>query len=516
MQLPRTTQIPADDSALLVEIFENSPSFIAILTGKDHVFELVNKAYYQLVGHRDILGMPVLLAIPEVIGQGYIELLDSVYQTGTPFIGTEMRIQLQVTPSTPTVECYVNFVYQARRNVDGEIIGIFAHGVDVTDLVLARQESEERAHQLKQQAQAFDTTLTNIIDFVYTFDRDGRFTYCNKPLLDLLCISLEDIIGKNFHDLGYPHELAVTLQAYITQVVETRKQVHDETRFVSPTGKVGYYEYIFTPVFGEDGEVVVIAGSTRDITERVLQERQKDEFLSIVSHELKTPVTSIKAYAQILQKRLAREGNMEVVAHLIKMEVQINKLITLINDLLDVTQLRNGIVRFHNADFAFDDIVTEAIEEVQRISEDHTITRVGTTNQIVYGDRERIGQVLINLLTNAIKYSPHADTILVTSTTDAATVTLSVQDFGIGINPEQMPHIFERFYRVGDEEHTTIPGLGIGLYVSSEIIKRHGGTVTVESHKNHGSTFSFSLSRVITEQQPPPHSDDAETQMLYQ
>jgi len=285
---------------------------------------------------------------------------------------------------------------------------------------------------------------------------------------------------------------------------------------VSPTGKEGYYIYIFSPVLGSDGRVVRVAGATRDITERARQEQQKDEFLGVVSHELKTPVTSLKAFTQVLQRRLTREGNTVMAAHMMKMDAQIDKLVVLINDLLDVTRITSGKMQFREADFAFDAVVAEAIDEVQQTTEAHHITHVGTTGQTIHGDRDRIGQVLINLLTNAIKYSPHADTILVTSTMDAATVTLSVQDFGIGINPEQIPHVFERFYRVSDEDHTTIPGLGIGLYVTSEIIKRHGGTVTVESQKNHGSTFSFSLSRVVAEQQTPPHSDDAEPEMLYQ
>jgi PAS domain S-box-containing protein len=466
---------------------------MAILSGKEHIFELVNKSYYQLVGHRDILGKPIRIALPDVAGQGYFELLDGVFHTGEPVIGKEMKVQLQVTPAAQPEEHYVDFVYQARRDAAGAISGVFVHGVDVTDLVLARQESEARAQQIKQQAQAFDTTLTNILDFVYTFDREGRFTYSNKPLLDLLGISLEDIVGKSFYDLPYPEDLAATLQAYIAQVVATGQQVRDETPYISPTGKAGYYEYIFTPVFGDDGQVAVVAGSTRDITERIQQERQKDEFLGIVSHELKTPVTSIKAYTQILQKRLAREGNMSVAAHLARMDGQINKLIVLINDLLDVTKINNGKLQFNEADFAFDDVVVESIEEMQRTTEKHRILLEGATNQIIRGDKDRIGQALVNLLSNAVKYSPHADTILVRSSADDTQVTLCVQDFGMGISVEQQPFVFDRFYRANGEESGTVPGLGLGLYITSEIIKRHGGTIGVESETGRGATFCFTL-----------------------
>lgn len=487
--------------SLLVEVFEKAPAFMAVLSGEQHVFEMVNPAYYQVVGHRELIGKPVIKAIPEVIGQGYVELLDDVLRTGNPFIGNEMKVMLQVNPNGPQVERYVDFVYQARRDERGDIVGVFAHGVDVTGLVIARLESEKRAQQLRQQAQTFDTLLSNVTDFLYTFDRDGRFIYSNKPLLDLLGISLEEIVGKNFHELPYPDELATTLQARIQQVIDTQKQIVDETPYTSPEGKAGYYEYIFSPVFDADGQVVTVAGSTRDITERVLQERAKDDFLGIVSHELKTPVTSIKAYVQALQKRLAKEGNISAASHLAKADVRINKLTSLIGDLLDVTKINSGKLQFHECAFAFDDEVAEAIEEVQRTTEHHRILREGRTNQVIYGDRDRIGQAIVNLLTNAAKYSPQADTIVVTSTTDGASVTLCVKDFGFGIAEEQLPHVFEQFYRAPEEQYSTVPGLGLGLYIASEIIQRHGGSIKVESVKGQGSTFCFSLP-VAARQEP--------------
>ena len=466
---------------------------MAVLSGPEHIFEMVNPAYYQVVGHRDIVGKPMLEALPEVSGQGFVELLDEVLRTGNPFVGTEVKVLLQVTPGGPLAERYVNFVYLARRNERGQIIGIFAHGVDVTDLVRARQESDEHALQVKQQAQMFDSLLTNISDFVYAFDRDGRFIYANKPLLDLLDISPQQIVGKTFHELPYPEALASTLQHHIQQVIDTKGQIVDETPYTSPKGVPGYYEYIFSPVFDDDGQVALVAGSTREITERVQQERQKDEFLGIVSHELKTPVTSIKAYVQVLQRRLAKEGNASAVAHLAKIDSRIDKLTTLIGDLLDVTKINSGKLQFHETTFAFDEVVQEAIEEVQGTTEQHRIQLQGTTDQFIWGDRDRIGQVIINLLSNAVKYSPNADTIQVSTTTDCDTVTLHVRDFGLGISDEHLPHVFEQFYRASEDRYDAVPGLGLGLYIASQIIQRHGGTIWAESVQGQGTTFSFSL-----------------------
>ena len=231
---------------------------------------------------------------------------------------------------------------------------------------------------------------------------------------------------------------------------------------------------------------------------RLYQEAQKaislrDDFISIASHELRTPVTSLKLYVQVLQKQLAGPGDENVVYSLTKMDAQLNKLTLLIKDLLNVSRIELGRLDYQEDLFDLNEVVKETVEQIQPTTRKHGIRIEGQINQPTWGDKDRIGQVLTNLLTNAIKYSPQADTIIVqvTSTRDAAMV--SVQDFGIGIEQEHIHAIFERFYRVTDPDEKTYPGLGIGLYISYEIIKRHGGTLSVESKKGHGSVFSFTL-----------------------
>lgn len=475
----------------LESVFERAPAFMAILRGKNHVFEMVNSTYYQLVGHRDIIGKAVLEAIPEVKQQGYIELLDTVLATGTPFIGTEMKIELQRVPDGAVEERYVNFVYEPLKDIHNNWSGIVAHGYDITEQVIARQKAEQLALQVEQQAQTFDVTLTALKDFVYTFDTSGRFTYANSPLLELLGITLDEIIGKTFHELPYPEELATILQTQIEQVAATGKAVTDETSYTSPAGVKGYYEYIFVPVFDENKTVILVAGSTRNITTRKQLESQKDDFMGIVSHELKTPVTSIKAFTQVLQNRFAQAGDERSTVLLGKMDAQINKLTGLIGDLLDVTKIEGGKLQFNEDSFSFDELVAEVVEEIQRTTTKHRIEKVGRTNKTVFGDKDRIGQVITNLLTNAIKYSPHADKIIVKSEAENDHVLLCVQDFGTGIPEEKQQQIFERFYRVGG--HETVPGIGLGLYISAEIIKRQHGTLWVESEQSKGSTFCFSL-----------------------
>lgn len=475
----------------LVDVFERAPAFIAILHGQMHIFDMINSSYYQLVGHREIIGKSVREAIPEVEDQGYIALLDDVLATGQPFIGKEMKVGLQRVPGGVVEERYVDFAFEPLRDLYDNRIGIVAHGYDVTEQVVARKKAEQLALQLEQQARTFDITLAALKDFVYTFDTAGHFTYANRSLLDLLGITLDEIIGKSFHELPYPEELATLLQTQIEQVAVTGKAVTDETSFTSPAGVRGYYEYIFVPIFDDDKNVILIAGSTRDITARKQLENQKDDFMGIVSHELKTPVTSIKAFTQVLQHRFAQAGDERSTALLGKMDAQINKLTSLIGDLLDVTKIEGGKLQFNEDNFDFDELVTEIVEEIQRTTNKHTIEKIGRAEKTVFGDRDRIGQVISNMLTNAIKYSPHSEKIIVKTQGHAESVIFSVQDFGVGIPEGRQQQVFERFYRVSGND--TIPGIGLGLYISAEIIKRQNGKIWVESEPGKGTIFYFSV-----------------------
>ncbi len=231
---------------------------------------------------------------------------------------------------------------------------------------------------------------------------------------------------------------------------------------------------------------------------RLYQEAQKairvrDDFISIASHELRTPVTSLKLYIAVLQKQLAWLEDESVAHSLSKMDAQLNKLTLLIKDLLNVSRIELGRLDYQEDLFDLNAVVKETVEQIQPTTRKHYIRVEGQVNRQVRGDKDRIGQVLTNLLTNAIKYSPQAETIIVRVASTDESVAVSVQDFGIGIEKEHLQAIFERFYRVTDPDEKTFPGLGIGLYISQEIIKRHGGTLLVESEKGHGSVFSFTL-----------------------
>ncbi len=231
----------------------------------------------------------------------------------------------------------------------------------------------------------------------------------------------------------------------------------------------------------------------KEIAERKKLEKQKDEFIGIASHELKTPVTSIKSFAQVLRLKFTKEGNQQAADLLGKLDAQVDKLTSLIGDLLDVTKIEAGRMQFNDEYFAFDELVTELTEELQRTTNKHQLRIIGRTKHTIFGDRERIGQVITNLVSNAIKYSPYAKEILIQTSIQDGHVKLCVQDFGVGIAKEKQEKVFERFFRVSGPGKETYPGLGLGLYISSEIIKRSQGEIWVESTEGRGSTFCFTL-----------------------
>jgi len=222
-------------------------------------------------------------------------------------------------------------------------------------------------------------------------------------------------------------------------------------------------------------------------------EQWSNDLLSVAGHELRTHLTVLKLQTQHLHKRLARQGLDDDVAILAQMEVQIQKLERLNADLLNISKIQAGRLAYVQESVDLNKLLQESAGVMHQMHPTHTIVVHGRATTCVVGDPDRLGQVFINLLSNAIKYSPGADTVEVEIRSSAEAITISVRDHGIGIPEEQREYIFERFYRVVDPSTNAIPGLGIGLYLVAEIIKHHGGTITVESVIGKGSTFHVVL-----------------------
>jgi two-component system sensor histidine kinase/response regulator len=218
--------------------------------------------------------------------------------------------------------------------------------------------------------------------------------------------------------------------------------------------------------------------------------KRKDEFMSIASHELKTPLASVKAYVQLLDRSLEKDERIK--GYLDRTLAQINKLNSLIVDLLDTSRIENGRLKFNESLFNFNKLINESVEMISHIYPDYKIRVSGESNALIRGDETRLEQVILNYMTNAVKYSPDIRELELHSTIQNNFLIVSVKDFGIGIPKDSQADVFRKFYRV-EGTARRFQGLGVGLYICFEIIRRHNGKCWLESEVGKGSTFYFSL-----------------------
>ncbi len=331
---------------------------------------------------------------------------------------------------------------------------------------------------------------------IFTTDKEGNVSSWNAGAAKLLGYSENEIIGKNASIIYRLGEIG-------------KNQLLEELKKAAKKGKVSVERYHVhkngTPfwasgvVFSLGDEKDIARGFTfivRDLTEKMEFEKRKDAFISTATHELKTPITSMKLYAQIVEKEVKKSGNKTNIYSLSKLNSQLDKLIALMDYLLDVSKVQTGKLELKKGFFNINILIEETIATIQSVSKNHTIVHEGKIEGDVCGDRDRIGQVLSNLITNAVKYSPGANKVISINThTEARSIVISVKDFGLGISELEQPAIFGRFYRASAALDNKIEGIGLGLYVAQQIVIAHKGKMWLESKKDEGSTFYFSIPR---------------------
>ena len=234
-------------------------------------------------------------------------------------------------------------------------------------------------------------------------------------------------------------------------------------------------------------------GILHEITEKKQDEIRKNDFIGMVSHELKTPLTSIKGYIQILSLKLKSHEDDLILGALDKVNTQVAKMTGMINGFLNVSRLDSGKIHVDLQHFDLAELIRDSEEETKTTITSHTLLFEPVSSALVYADREKIGQVIHNLISNAVKYSPLGSTIQVSCILHQGAAAVSVKDFGMGIKADDQDKIFDRYYRVEGSQMSSISGFGVGLYLCSEIIKRHQGQISVESNFGEGSTFTFKL-----------------------
>ncbi len=367
----------------------------------------------------------------------------------------------------------------------GKVIGFIGVSRDATQNKLAQEQLQESENRFRILA---DTSPV----LIWMADQSKECIYFNKMWLDFTGRTLEHEKGYGWAEGVHPDDYASCLEQYVA-AFDQHLPFTMEYRLLRSDGIYRWILDTGSPRFAPDDTFLGYIGSCVDITERKEFETRKDEFVALLSHELKTPITSLKGFTQILQRRFKEHDDGQALQFLARMNKQLGKLSVLINDLLEISKMQRETLPLHYEDFDLKSLIQEIVENLQAPTLTHQIIFESSASVFVHADRDRIGQVLLNILNNAVKYSPQADKIVLHMTIDQQNVTVSVQDFGIGIAAPHQQSIFERFYRVPDPIEKTFPGLGIGLYISREIIQRHHGRIWVEGEKGEGSTFNFTL-----------------------
>lgn len=376
----------------------------------------------------------------------------------------------------------------AKNDINNpNVKGVIINFRDVTDARRARESlvASERRYRFVAQ---------NASDVITIFDRNGTITYQSSSIIRLL--GLNDIrVGGDIINspLVHPDDRKVQkkfIQSLINSKPDT--ELKSEFRMLHADGSWRHLEVVGVNLL-HIPEVGGVMLSARDVTDRKITEQQRDEFIAIASHELKTPVTSMKMYAALLERKFRRSGNEAAVAAVSAIESQLERMNALVRDLLDASRIETRQLRLSKSEFDYDELVSETITAIQPTSNRHFIRKIGSANVNLVTDRERIGQVLTNLLENAIKYSPDGGVIRVSIRHDKNSLITCVSDNGIGIPKERQARLFQRFSRVGDKRTEGFPGLGLGLYITAQIVERVGGKIWVKSEDGRGSKFYFSL-----------------------
>jgi len=355
----------------------------------------------------------------------------------------------------------------------------------------------ERTRDLSVSRAHFMLLSNNIPHITWTNLPDGKINFFNARWYEYTGLGFDDEPAMVWETVIHPDDAQRTKYAYI-ESLETGNLLEVENRYRKADGTYRWHLSRSTPLKNAAGEIQFWVGTATDIDDQRKAIEKKDEFISIASHELKTPLTSLKAYLQLIAKFDQEPIPQRIRNFIDKADNSMNKLHLLVNDLLDFSKIQAGKLDFNKSQISVNELVSLCVEHARYMYPDHQISYTPGPDYLVEGNMERLEQVVMNLINNAVKYAPNRKEIMLRATAEDAKVKVAVKDFGIGLSSEQQERIFERFYRVADSTYMA-SGLGMGLYISMEIIKSHQGTMGVESKIEEGSTFYFMLDLLQTD-----------------
>jgi PAS domain S-box-containing protein len=353
--------------------------------------------------------------------------------------------------------------------------------LDITDV----KKAEERSAKLAAIIESSD-------DAIISKTLDGIITSWNHAAERIFGYAEQEMIGESILKL-IPEDRREEEPQIIARIKKGERVEHFETKRLTSEGKLVDFSLTISPIRDAQGNITGVSKIARDISEKKQDEIRKNDFIGMVSHELKTPLTSLTALIQVLNQKLKSNEDLFVPSALEKANNQVKKMTGMINGFLNIARLESGKIHIEKQQFNLDELITETIDEARLTVSGHVFNFETCESLPVFADRDKIGSVLSNLLSNAVKYSPKGKQVTVKCAVVDGSAQVSVQDDGMGIKPQELDKLFERYYRVSSNHTQHISGFGIGLYLSAEIIERQGGRIWAESESGVGSTFYFSL-----------------------
>jgi two-component system phosphate regulon sensor histidine kinase PhoR len=350
---------------------------------------------------------------------------------------------------------------------------------------------KERTGDLLISREHFKLLTNNILQMTWTNLPTGIVNSFNQRWYDYTGLNKDDIASFEWYMVVHPDDLEETISRYEASL-KTGDIFEIENRYRMHNGVYRWHLNRSKPLKNDNGDIIFWVGTATDIEDQKQEMDRKDEFIGIASHELKTPLTSLKGYLQLIAGYKKEELPPIIKQYIGKAGVSINKLQSLINDLLDVSKIKAGRLEYAITELNITNLVSQCIENAEHVYPTYIFEYEAKQPYMVRGNAERLEQVLMNLINNAVKYSQSNKIVTITTQEHTPNVRVSVHDNGIGLSKDQQSKIFERFYRVEDKKNMT-SGLGMGLYISNEIINNHNGIIGVESEPGQGSTFYFEL-----------------------
>lgn len=491
----------------LHDLFMQAPAMIAVLRGPQLKFELANPLYLQVVGKTEaIIGMPVLEAMPELNGQDIVEILFNVYNTGVPFTGNEVGLKLDINNDGNLVQRYFTFVYQPVRDLAGKVNGLMTHAVDVTEHVRARQRAEEsEAH--------FRFLAESIPQLVFTAKPDGIVDYYNPQWSEYTGVPLDKLTPESVKAFIHPDDLPDNMRSW-RAAIKTGKPMQNEQRLKRMDGQYRRHISYVRAMRDEQGAITRWFGSMTDIedisrtkarTSELERQREqllainqaKDEFISLASHQLRTPATGVKQFIGMLLEGYAGEISTQQQQYLERAYDSNERQLKIVNDLLRVASVDAGKVKLHLSTVDLTPLIESVIGEQAvnfKARNQQVSFRRSSQAYTVRADKDLLRMVLENLVDNAGKYTyPERSITVRLSKLAGPRVRIAVQDQGVGISKSDISKLFQKFARLDNALSAHVGGTGLGLYWVKKVIDLHGGSIAVASEPGKGSTFTLTL-----------------------